>query len=94
MRNPSRSSGWLGSFGALCVVVILSIVLVCPQAVFGRKKEPVKKDDVIDALISVNIKGTIEENRRQKMVSLTITATGKIKNESKAIGLINTSLKG
>jgi hypothetical protein len=87
MRNPSRSSGWLGSFGALCVVVILSIVLVCPQAVFGRKKEPVKKDDVIDALISVNIKGTIEENRRQKMVSLTITATGKIKNESKAIGL-------
>jgi len=68
------------------VVVILSIVLTCPQAVFGRKKEPVKKDDVIDALISVTIKGAVEENRRQKMLSLTITATGKIKNESKTIG--------
>jgi len=86
MRNLSRSSCWLGSLGALCVVVILSIVLTCPQAVFGRKKEPVKKDDVIDALISVTIKGAVEENRRQKMLSLTITATGKIKNESKTIG--------
>ena len=87
MRNLSRSSCWRGSLGALCVVVILSIILTCPQAAFGRKKEPVKKDDVIDALISVNIKGTVEENQRQKMVSLTITATGKIKNEGKAIGL-------
>ena len=87
MRNPSRSSGWPGSLGTLSVAVILSIVLVYPQAALGRKKEPVKKDDVIDALISVTIKGAVEENRRQKMVSLTITATGKIKNESKAIGL-------
>ncbi len=87
MRYPSRSSGWLYSLCALLVAVILSLVLTCPQAAFGRKKEPVKKDDVIDALISVNIKGAVEENRRQKMVSLTITATGKIKNESKAIGL-------
>jgi hypothetical protein len=86
MRYPSRSSSWLGSLGALFVAVILSIVLICPQAAFGRKKEPVKKDDIIDALISVNIKGAVEENRRQKMLSLTITATGKIKNESKAIG--------
>jgi hypothetical protein len=68
------------------VAVILSLVLTCPQAAFGRKKEPVEKDDVIDALISVNIKGTVEENRRQKTVSFTITATGKIKNESQAIG--------
>jgi hypothetical protein len=87
MRNPSRSSGWLVSLGGLLVAVILSVVIVCPQAVFGRKKEPVKKDDVIDALISVNIKGAVEENRRQKVGSLTIIATGKIKNESKAIGL-------
>jgi hypothetical protein len=86
MRNPSRSSGWLGSLGALFVAVILSLVLVCPQAAFGRKKEPLKKDDVIDALISVNIKGTYEDNRRQHVGSLTIIATGKIKNESKAIG--------
>jgi hypothetical protein len=39
----------------LFLTVILFVVLVCPQAVFGRKKEPVKKDDVIDALISVNM---------------------------------------
>jgi hypothetical protein len=77
----------LGSLGALCVVVILSIVLIYPQAAFGRKKEPVKKDDVIDALISISIKGAVEENQRQTMLSLTITATGKIKNEGKAIGL-------
>jgi len=86
MRNPSRSSGWLYSLCALFLAAMLLIILTCPQAAFGRKKEPVKKDDVIDALISVNIKGTIEENRRQKMVTLTITATGKIKNESKTIG--------
>ena len=87
MNYPSRSSGWLGSLGALLVAVILSLVLTCPQTAFGRKKEPVKKDDVIDALISVSINGTVEENRRQKMITLTITATGKIRNESKAIGL-------
>jgi hypothetical protein len=87
MRYPSRSLEWPGSLGALLVAVILSVVLVCPQAAFGRKKEPVKKDDVIDALISVNIKGTYEDNRRQHVGSLTIIATGKIKNESKAIGL-------
>jgi len=87
MRYPSRSSGWLGSLGVPFVVVMLSIVLSYPQVTFGRKKEPVKKDDVIDALISINIKGTVEENRRQKMITLTITATGKIRNESKAIGL-------
>ena len=86
MRYPSRSLEWPGSLGALLVAVILSVVLVCPQAAFGRKKEPVKKDDVIDALISVNIKGTYEDNRRQHVGSLTIIATGKIKNESKAIG--------
>jgi len=87
MRNPSRSSGWLYSLCALFVAVIFSLVFTCPQAALSRKKEPVKKDDVIDALISVNIKGTVEENRRQKMITLTITATGKIRNESKAIGL-------
>jgi hypothetical protein len=86
MRYPSRSLEWPGSLGALLVAVILSVVLVCPQAAFGRKKEPLKKDDVIDALISVNIKGTYEDNRRQHVGSLTIIATGKIKNESKAIG--------
>jgi hypothetical protein len=87
MKNLFSSSGRLGSLGVLFVAVMLSIIFTCPQVAFGRKKEPVKKDDVIDALISVNIKGAVEENRRQKMVSLTITATGKIKNESKAIGL-------
>jgi len=87
MKYPSRSSGWLYSLCALFVAVILSLVLIYPQTAFGRKKEPVKKDDVIDALIKVTINGTVEENRRQKMVSLTITATGKIKNESKTIGL-------
>ena len=79
--------GLVGSLGALLVAVILSLVLTYPQAVFGRKKEPVKKDDVIDVLINVTINGTVEENRRQKMLSLTITATGKIKNESQAVGL-------
>jgi hypothetical protein len=69
------------------LAVILSLVLIYPQSASGRKKEPVQKDDVIDALISINIKGTVEENRRQKMVTLTISATGKIKNESEAIGL-------
>jgi hypothetical protein len=69
------------------MAVIFSIVLLCPQTASGRKKEPVQKGDVIDALINVTIKGTVEENKRQKMVSLTITATGKIKNESKAAGL-------
>jgi len=87
MKYPSHSSGWLYSLCVLFVVVILSLVFTCPQAAFGRKKEPVKKDDVIDALISVNIKGTYEDNRRQHVGSLTIIATGKIKNESKAIGL-------
>ena len=55
MRYPFRSLGWSASLCALLVAVILSIVLVCPQAAFSRKKEPVKKDDVIDALISVNM---------------------------------------
>ncbi len=86
MRNPCRSSDWLGSLGALFVAVILSLVLTCPQAAFGRKAKPAKKDDIIDARINVSIKGTVEENRRQKTVSLTITATGKIKNESQTIG--------
>ena len=87
MKYPSRSSGWLYSLCALSIAVILSLVLICPQAALSRKKEPVKKDDVIDALINVTIKGTVEENRRQKMLTLTISATGKIRNESKATGL-------
>jgi len=87
MRYPSCSSGWLYSLCALFLAVILSLALTFPQVVLGRKEEPVKKADVIDALINVMIKGTVEENKRQKMVSLTITATGKIKNESKATGL-------
>jgi hypothetical protein len=87
MRNPSRSSGWLGSLGALLVAVSLSVVFVCPQAAIGRKAEPVNKDDILNARINVTIKGTVEENRRQHVGSLTITATGKIKNESKVIGL-------
>ncbi len=88
MRYPSCSPGWLYS---LCVLftagVILSVVFVYPQAVFGRKEKPVKKDDVIDALINVTIKGTVGENRRQKMITFTISAAGKIRNESKATGL-------
>jgi hypothetical protein len=66
---------------------MLVVILIYPQAALGRKKEPVKKDDVIDALISVNIKGIYEDNRRQHVGSFTIIATGKIKNESEAIGL-------
>jgi hypothetical protein len=87
MRDPSRSSGWLGSLGALFLAVMLFVVFIYPQAVFGRKKEPVKKDDVIDALINVTIKWAVEENKRQHVGSLSITASGKIKNESKVIGL-------
>ncbi len=87
MRYPSCSPGWLYSLCPLFVVVILSLALTCPQGVFGRKEEPAKKGDAIDALINVTIKGTVEENKRQKMITLTISATGKIRNESKATGL-------
>ena len=87
MRNPSC---FLGKLVTLCIffLAVMAVdVLFCPQAALSRKKEPVKKDEVIDALITASIKGTAVENRRQKMLTLTISETGKIRNESKAMGL-------
>ena len=87
MRNRFRFLGRPVNLCVLFLAVMVAVVFSYPQAAHGRKAEPAKKDDVIDALISVNIKGTYEANRRQHTGSLTIIATGKIKNESKAIGL-------
>ncbi len=87
MGNPYLFMKRLESHWMFLLVFALITSFIYPQAALGRKAAPAKKEDVISALINISINGTFEDKVRRKKLSLTINASGKLRNESRAVGM-------
>jgi hypothetical protein len=67
------------------IIIVFSLVINPGASDAG--KAPAKKDDVLNAFVTANIKWDFVENGRQKVGHLSVSFTGKLKNESETAGL-------